>query len=104
MAEAEARASAAVDETTVAEFLGEESARLLLVARDTANEVRSRAEEYANVTVRGADTYAKNKTERSRRVPRPRHPRGGPGGGTDPREARERGGEDEGRRRGRQSG
>jgi cell division septum initiation protein DivIVA len=62
MAEAEARASARVDETTVAEFLGEESARLLHVARDTANEVRARAEEYANVTVRGADTYAKNKT------------------------------------------
>ena len=62
MAEAESRASARVDETTVAEFLGEESSRLLLVARDTANEVRSRAEDYANVTVRGADTYAKNKT------------------------------------------
>jgi cell division septum initiation protein DivIVA len=61
MAEAEARANARVDETTVAEFLGEESSRLLLVARDTANEVRARAEEYANVTVRGADTYAKNK-------------------------------------------
>ena len=62
MAEAESRASARVDETTVAEFLGEESSRLLMVARDTANEVRSRAEDYANVTVRGADTYAKNKT------------------------------------------
>ena len=62
MAEAETRASARVDETTVAEFLGEESSRLLLVARDTANEVRARAEDYANVTVRGADAYAKNKT------------------------------------------
>ncbi len=62
MAEAEARAAARVDETVVAEFLGEESSRLLLVARDSANEVRVRAEEYANVTVRGADTYAKNKT------------------------------------------
>jgi hypothetical protein len=54
--------NARVDETTVAQFLGEESSRLLLVARDTANEVRARAEDYANVTVRGADTYAKNKT------------------------------------------
>jgi cell division septum initiation protein DivIVA len=62
MAEAESRANAKVDETTVAEFLGEESSRLLLVARDTANEVRVRAEDYANVTVRGADTYAKNRT------------------------------------------
>jgi cell division septum initiation protein DivIVA len=62
MAEAESRANAKVDETTVAEFLGEESSRLLLAARDTANEVRVRAEDYANVTVRGADTYAKNRT------------------------------------------
>jgi cell division septum initiation protein DivIVA len=62
MSEAESRANARVDETTVAQFLGEESSRLLLVARDTANEVRARAEDYANVTVRGADTYAKNKT------------------------------------------
>jgi cell division septum initiation protein DivIVA len=62
MNDAEARANARVDETTVAQFLGEESSRLLLVARDTANEVRARAEDYANVTVRGADTYAKNKT------------------------------------------
>ena len=60
--EAESRASARVDETTVAEFLGEESSRLLMVARDTANEVRSRAEEYANVTVRSADNHAKTKT------------------------------------------
>jgi cell division septum initiation protein DivIVA len=60
--EAESRASARVDETTVAEFLGEESSRLLMVARDTANEVRARAEEYANVTVRSADSYAKTKT------------------------------------------
>ncbi|HEX6787488.1 MAG TPA: DivIVA domain-containing protein, partial [Acidimicrobiales bacterium] len=56
MSEAESRANARVDETTVAQFLGEESSRLLLVARDTANEVRARAEDYANVTVRGADT------------------------------------------------
>ena len=62
LTEAETRASARVDETTVAEFLGEESSRLLLVARDTANEVRARAEEYANVTVRSADNNAKNKT------------------------------------------
>ena len=62
MSEAESRAIARVDETTVAQFLGEESSRLLLVARDTANEVRARAEDYANVTVRGADTYGKNKT------------------------------------------
>jgi cell division septum initiation protein DivIVA len=60
--DAESRASARVDETTVAEFLGEESSRLLMVARDTANEVRARAEEYANVTVRTADNYAKTKT------------------------------------------
>jgi hypothetical protein len=51
-----------VDETTVAEFLGEESSRLLHVARDTANEVRARAEEYAEVTVRSADNHAKTKT------------------------------------------
>jgi cell division septum initiation protein DivIVA len=62
LVEAEARANARVDETTVAEFLGEESSRLLLVARDTANEVRSRAEDYASVTVKGADSYAKTKT------------------------------------------
>jgi cell division septum initiation protein DivIVA len=62
LAESESRANARVDETTVAQFLGEESSRLLLVARDTANEVRARAEDYASVTVRGADTYAKNKT------------------------------------------
>jgi len=62
LAESESRANARVDETTVAQFLGEESSRLLLVARDTANEVRARAEDYAAVTVRGADTYAKNKT------------------------------------------
>jgi cell division septum initiation protein DivIVA len=62
LTESESRANARVDETTVAQFLGEESSRLLLVARDTANEVRARAEDYASVTVRGADTYAKNKT------------------------------------------
>jgi cell division septum initiation protein DivIVA len=62
MSDAESRASARVDETTVAQFLGEEASRLLLVARDTANEVRAKAEDYANVTVRGADTYNKNKT------------------------------------------
>ena len=62
LSESESRANARVDETTVAQFLGEESSRLLLVARDTANEVRGRAEDYASVTVRGADTYAKNKT------------------------------------------
>jgi len=58
LSESESRANSRVDETTVAQFLGEESSRLLLVARDTANEVRGRAEDYASVTVRGADTYA----------------------------------------------
>jgi cell division septum initiation protein DivIVA len=61
LADAESRASQRVDETTVAEFLGEESSRLLLVARDTANEVRTRSEEYADVTVRSADNHAKTK-------------------------------------------
>src|SRR6478752_3251724 len=45
--DAEARAAAKVDEATVAQFLGQESSRLLVAARDTAADLVKKAEETA---------------------------------------------------------
>src|SRR3954453_10099424 len=45
--EAEARAAAKVDEATVAQFLGQESSRLLVAARDTAADLVKKAEDTA---------------------------------------------------------
>jgi cell division septum initiation protein DivIVA len=45
LADAEARAAAKVDEATVAQFLGQESSRLLVAARDTAADLVKKAED-----------------------------------------------------------
>src|SRR5262245_57167673 len=45
LAHAEARAAAKVDEATVAQFLGQESSRLLVAARDTAADLVKKAED-----------------------------------------------------------
>ena len=52
------RSSPAVDEASIAAALGEEAARLLTTARDASHQIRARAEEQANETMRVAQTDA----------------------------------------------